>query len=83
MLDKLKSYGIKDRELGWFQNNLFNPSQAVKVGNYSSRQEPIYCGVPQGSILGPLFTLFYKDFVDLVPNLKVIMYADDTVLYVG
>ena len=51
---------------------------------YSSRQEPIYCGVPQESILGPLlFALFYNDLVDLVSNSKVIMYADDTVIYVG
>ena len=51
---------------------------------YSSRQEPIYCGVLQESILGPLlFALFYNDLVDLVSNSKVIMYADDTVIYVG
>ena len=49
----------------------------------SSRQEPVYCGVPQGSILDPLlFTLFYNDFVNDVPNSKVIMHVDGTVIYV-
>ena len=62
---------------------MLNRSQVVNVGNYSSHQEPVYCGVPQGSILGPLlFTLFYNDFVDHVSNSKTIMYADDTVIYV-
>ena len=84
LLNKLKSYGIKFRELGWFHDYFFNRSQVVNVGNYSSRQEPIYCGVPQWSILGPLlFTLLYNDFVDHVSNSKIIMYEDDTVIYVG
>ena len=80
LLKKLKSYGFKGRELGWFHDYLFNRSQVVYVGNYFSCQEPIYCGVSQGSILGPLlFTLFCNDFVDHIPNSKVIIYADDTV----
>ena len=59
LLNKLKSYGIKGRELRWFHDYLFNRSQVVNIGNYSSRHEPVHCGVPQGSILGPLlFTLF-------------------------
>ena len=53
LLNKLKSFGIKGRELGWFHDYLFNRSQIFNVGNYSSRQEPIYCGVSQGFILGP------------------------------
>ena len=84
LLIALKSYGIKVRELEWFHDYLFYRSQVVNVGNYSSRQEPSYCGVPQGSILGPLlFTLFYSDFVDHVSNSKIKIYADDTVIYVA
>ena len=84
LLNKSKPYGIKGRELGWFHHYLFNQSQVVNIGKYSFRQEPIFCGVPQGSILGPLlFTLLYNDFVDHVPNSKVIIYADNTVIYVG
>ena len=41
-------------------------------------------GVPQGSVLGPLFYIPYAD--DVVKNIKncqIAMYADDTVLYSG
>ena len=45
---------------------------------------PIYCGVPHWSILGSLlFTLIYIDFIDHVSNSVVIIYADDTVIYIG
>ena len=63
---------------------MLNRSQVVNIDDYSSRHEPIYCGLPQVPILGPLlFTYIYYDFIDHVPNLEVIMYADDTVIYVG
>ena len=82
LLNKSKSYVIKGRELGCFHYYLFNRSHVANAGNYSSRQEPIYFGVSQGSIIGPIFfTLFYNDFVDHVSNSKIIMHADDTVIY--
>ena len=44
--------------------------------------EPIYCGVPQGSILGPLlFIVFFNDIADKIQHSNVITYADDTVVY--
>lgn len=46
-----------------------------------SDTEPVYCGVPQGSILGPLlFIVFFNDLVENL-NCHVIKYADDTVIY--
>ena len=43
---------------------------------------PIYCGVPQGSILGPLFFLLhFNEMPSLLKHCKMIMYADDTVLF--
>ena len=43
---------------------------------------PIHCGIPQGSILGPLlFLLHFNKLPSLLKSCKMIMYADDTVLY--
>ena len=48
-----------------------------------SSNQPVFSGVPQGSILGPLlFIVFYNDFVDQLANSRVLKYADDTVIYV-
>ncbi|MCA9346951.1 hypothetical protein KC960_05680, partial [Candidatus Saccharibacteria bacterium] len=57
-------------------------SQYVVLHNKSSSALPISCGVPQGSILGPLLFLVYvNDLPKSVPILDVIMYADDTNLF--
>ena len=63
---------------------MFNRSQVVNIDDYSSLHEPIYCGLPRVSILGPiLFTYIYNNFIDHDPNSEVIMYVDVTVIYVG
>lgn len=81
LINKLSAYGVKGKELQWFSSYLFNRTQVVSVGKTNSDTESIYCGVPQGSILGPLlFILFFNDLADSLTS-KVIKYADDTVIY--
>jgi hypothetical protein len=47
-----------------------------------SAPQDIFCGVPQGSILGPLlFLLHFNEMLTLLKHCKILMYADDTVLY--
>ena len=54
------------------------------MNNVKSNKEPIYCGVPQGSILGPLlFIVFYNDFADHLEYCNAITYTDDTVIFVS
>ena len=69
-------------ELAWFTDYLFNRSQVVHMNGVSSQYKAVNCGVPQGSILGPLlFIVFINDLSDHLENSKIVMYADDTVIY--
>ena len=82
LLQKLSAYGIKDTELSWFTDYLFNRKQIVLYNGQCSSISSIKCGVPQGSIIGPLlFVIFINDIVDYVIKSSIIKYADDTVLY--
>ena len=55
----------------------------LATNTYSSFQN-IMQGVPQGSVLGPLFYIIYaNDISKMIKHCKVALYADDTVLYLG
>ena len=80
---KLSAYGIRSTELEWFTDYLFHRNQIVSFNSVLSTPQPVTCGVPQGSILGPLlFIIFANDIVDVLKRSRIIKYADDTVLYV-
>ena len=82
LLNKLEIYGIKDEALQWFNTYLTNRKQQVKINNSKSDFKHISCGVPQGSILGPLlFLLFINDLPLYTNNVFTDLYADDTTLY--
>ena len=57
MIAKLCHYGIRGIALEWFKKYLTNRKQMVKFNNTISIKEKITCGVPQGSVLGPLLFL--------------------------
>ena len=72
LLSKLSIYGIKDRELSLFNNYLFDRKQFVVYNRQSSEMQPITCGVPQGSIIGPLmFTVLLKTILIPIKNYVV------------
>ena len=59
LLAKLYSYGIRGMAYDWFVSYLSNRSQFVSIGNTKSISKLTTCGVPQGSVLGPLLFLLY------------------------
>ena len=84
LLSKLESYGVLHTELEWFTSYLFNRKQVCLYDGEVSDVQPVTCGVPQGSILGPLmFLIHFNDFPDVVKHSKVVQFADDTVIYIS
>ncbi len=82
LLKKLEHYGIRGLPLQWFSLYLRNRKQFVSIGNVVSDQKSITCGVPQGSVLGPLlFLLYVNDFSKSATSLDFHLFADDSNLF--
>ena len=84
LLQKLKSYRIRNTYYDWFKSYLSNRKQFIVLNDKSTLQVAIKCGVPQGSILGPLlFLLYVNDLPKAYNRLTSIMFADDTNLFLS
>ena len=80
--NKLRSYNFGDSSMKWIDSYLNQRKQSTLLNNYKSNLKNVTCGVPQGSILGPLLFLVYvNDLSTIIKHSKVLLYADDTVLY--
>lgn len=81
LLSKLEFYGIRGVPLALFESYLSNRQQCVFLNNNLSNRKGVQHGVPQGSVLGPLFFIIYINdlFFYLFPY-SIIMFADDATL---
>ena len=79
LIKKLHAYGIRGNALKLLKSYLTNRTQYVTYDGVRSSTKPIQCGVPQGSILGPLlFIITMNDIGNVSDFLYSILYADDT-----
>ena len=84
LLDKLYVYGVRGTVLDWFRSYLDNRQQFVFYNKCASEKNTIQCGVPQGSILGPLlFLLYIHDLANVSLSFLSLLFADDTNLFIS
>ena len=82
LLKKMDLYGIRGKNLQWINGYLSDRKQCVVANNISSSVETVKCGVPQGSVIGPLMFLVYvNDMEKYCNNVEAKLFSDDTVLY--
>ena len=82
LLKKLENYGVRGLAHDWFKSYLRNRQQVVTINNETSEKCTLSCGIPQGSVLGPLLFLIYiNDFHSSSDLLDFHLFADDSNLF--
>jgi len=82
LLSKSFNCGIRGPAYQWLKSYLSNRQQFVQINGQKSELKDIICGVPQGSVLGPLlFILFINDLCEVSKVLQFLMFADDTNIF--
>ena len=83
LLQVLENKGIRGHLLEWIRSFLANRTRAVIVNNARSTLSPVLSGVPQGSVLGPLFFILYiNDLANVPLRSEIVLFADDCKLFV-
>jgi len=79
-LKKIRCLGFSDSAIKWFKSYLENRTFLVQVEDSFSGLGDLGCGVPQGSILGPLLFLLYVNDMSQAVTCDILLYADDSCL---
>ncbi len=80
LLDKMNFIGFSEQTVKWFKSYLSNRTFRVIFERTLSNIGDLTCGVPQGSILGPLLFLLYVNDMPQAISYDLMLYADDSYL---
>ena len=83
LISKLSAIGFDLGCLSWFQSYLEGRKQVVDISDICSSHSTISCGVPHGSLLGPLLFTSYVNDMSAAANCHLLMYSDDSALIVS
>lgn len=83
LLGKMKALGLNDLSVRWIASYLTGRDQKVEVNGSMSDARQIDCGVPQGSVLGPLLFLLYINDMSDACSCNLFLYADDATLLIS